>query len=614
MRRLYAPGLMLLLTTLLLAACGLKLPRTVVIVNPVVEAAATDVLTVAAVELTGDSTVLRLHVEFPANHWIRVSSETVISADGVSYPLVGAEGITPDSLLWMPDSGRVDFSLTFPPLPASTESIDFIEQGDWRLWGIDVTGRRTEPDWLSEIPKAIREHEPDFTAEIPEVRLDTGTTTLDVQMLGFRSGMPRKLMLYVDSPAWVEPQELTLTLDSLGRATAGVWLGGTSICVIHTDDGARYWEQLWLAPGEKVQLWLMPFDGGRKGALRIWADGVYADLSAAFATLDETHPEFSQPYDCTAADYTAALEAAYKAEMARIDSMAPAPMVRDLTRLGLQDYVMECAACPPLVLGNDFLRKHGWEAYITAFADSVRFTELDSLQLNRIGALFDTGAPELMLFNGGRYDREGVDWTLHGASTSLPSDMKIYRAAYIQASEGHLTDGMRDTLQSLSSPFFLAAATGVQQQSERILASGTAKIMPTPEVAPDRVLDAILAPHKGKVVVVDLWNTWCGPCRAALAENEPLKSSGDLATDDVVWVYIANESSPKAKYVELIQDIKGLHYRLDSERWRAITDRFGVDGIPYYLLVQRDGTVAGRPDMRNHELYKSEITKALNGK
>ncbi len=132
----------------------------------------------------------------------------------------------------------------------------------------------------------------------------------------------------------------------------------------------------------------------------------------------------------------------------------------------------------------------------------------------------------------------------------------------------------------------------------------------TPKVADDKLFDAIIKKYKGKVVVVDLWNTWCGPCRRAIAANEPLKS-GELNSKDIVWVYIANETSPLDAYLEMVPGIKGEHYRLTKEQFAAIAKRFNVDGIPYYILVDRKGNAAGRPDLRDHELYKQTILEAL---
>ena len=135
-------------------------------------------------------------------------------------------------------------------------------------------------------------------------------------------------------------------------------------------------------------------------------------------------------------------------------------------------------------------------------------------------------------------------------------------------------------------------------------------ITPTPDVATDKVFDAIIAPHKGKVVVVDLWNTWCGPCRGALEVNEPLKT-GELANDDIVWIYIADDSSDIAKYLEMVPDIKGIHYKVTPEQIKAIGSRFNVDGIPYYILVDRDGKAEGRPDLRDHSMYIESIKSKL---
>ena len=92
-----------------------------------------------------------------------------------------------------------------------------------------------------------------------------------------------------------------------------------------------------------------------------------------------------------------------------------------------------------------------------------------------------------------------------------------------------------------------------------------------------------------------------------------MKESGPLATDDIVWVYIANETSPIKQYNDLITDIKGIHYRVNDAQWRYLIDKlFDIDGIPSYVLVQRDGTFALCNDLRDHSKIMPIIKVALD--
>lgn len=116
----------------------------------------------------------------------------------------------------------------------------------------------------------------------------------------------------------------------------------------------------------------------------------------------------------------------------------------------------------------------------------------------------------------------------------------------------------------------------------------------TPQVEADKVLENIISKHSGKVILVDFWATWCGPCLEGIMEIKPLKE--EMKDSNVVFIYITDESSPLKTYENLAPTIKGQHYRLNDNEWRYLTERFKITSIPRQVLISKEGKVVN-PDL-----------------
>ena len=112
-------------------------------------------------------------------------------------------------------------------------------------------------------------------------------------------------------------------------------------------------------------------------------------------------------------------------------------------------------------------------------------------------------------------------------------------------------------------------------------------------VAPENILQTILDKYKGKAVLVDMWETWCGPCRAGHKAMAPMKEQ--MKGQNVQFVYIASPSSPPTTWQRMITDIDGDHYYLTEEQNHYILQHFESSGIPTYAIY----------DTKGHQTYKS---------
>lgn len=132
-----------------------------------------------------------------------------------------------------------------------------------------------------------------------------------------------------------------------------------------------------------------------------------------------------------------------------------------------------------------------------------------------------------------------------------------------------------------------------------------------PKTKADLVFDSIIQRYRGKIVYVDFWATWCGPCRTGIEQIKPLEE--EMKGKNVVFVYITNQTSPEKTWLNMIPDIKGEHYRLSDDEWNYLSARFNISGIPHHVLVGKNGEVINPsfPSMNNQSL-RNEMEKYMN--
>ncbi len=133
----------------------------------------------------------------------------------------------------------------------------------------------------------------------------------------------------------------------------------------------------------------------------------------------------------------------------------------------------------------------------------------------------------------------------------------------------------------------------VKQEANRLFRQYTAKdefqVVPLPEGKGKEVFNRIIRNHPGKILFVDFWATWCGPCLGTIESNKTYRTKYEN-NPEFEFIFITDESSPENAYHTIVREQELTHsYRISTTDFNHLKETFKFHAIPYYVVVNKDG-------------------------
>ena len=116
-----------------------------------------------------------------------------------------------------------------------------------------------------------------------------------------------------------------------------------------------------------------------------------------------------------------------------------------------------------------------------------------------------------------------------------------------------------------------------------------------------------LSSLKGKMVFIDVWATWCGPCKAQIPALQQLEQ--EYHDKNITFLSVSVDTD-KDKWFEMVQDMNLGGIQLWADGWSQITKDYSIWGIPRFMLIAADGTIISTDAPRPSSQEATDLIEA----
>lgn len=141
-----------------------------------------------------------------------------------------------------------------------------------------------------------------------------------------------------------------------------------------------------------------------------------------------------------------------------------------------------------------------------------------------------------------------------------------------------------------------------------MLSTGIGQPAPEIELETPEGKELALSSLKGKIVLIDFWASWCGPCRKEMPNVVKAYAKFKNKGFEIFGVSLDQD---KARWIEAIQK-DGITWPQvsDLKQWQSsVVRQYNIQGIPYTVLLDREGNILAK-NLRGEELEK-KLTEVL---